>query len=61
MIIFSNRVSFYLNSLDQTQNIRAKSKEYTFTNYQKKLNNFQDVINEDNINWAQKRGKEMFT
>ena len=50
MIIFSNRASFYLNSLDQTQNIRAKSKEYTFINYQKKLNDFQDVINEDNIN-----------
>ena len=61
MIIFSNRASFYLNSLDQTQNIRSKSKEYTFINYQKKLNDFQDVINEDNINWAQKRWKEMFT
>jgi len=56
-IIYSDRASFSLNfpvnlqaELDQffkTQKLRAKTKEYTFQNYQKKLNDFQNVINEE--------------
>ena len=68
---FSNRASFYLDiplnlqaELDQffkTQKLRANSKEYTFLTYQKKLNNFQNLINEEKRKRAQRRREEMVT